>query len=260
MKKEHYVSIFAFLLLFSVLYFGCETKSKDTIAVEKSRALNFETINIQKLKTEAVERLDETTKQEFLFLNQMYNEASNDSLKTEALKKIAGFWYKNEEIILSGQYAKNIAEEVKTEDTWSITGTTFSIAFKKAKNENEKDFAHKNAIEAFETAISINPENTQHRINLALCYVERPSKDNPMQGIMQLLDLNKANPDNVAVILQLAKLGMQTSQWEKVIGRLNKVLTLEPNNIDAVCMLASAYAGKGDVVNEEKYKNLCRKN
>jgi len=259
MKKEQWITIGVFTLIFCVLYFGCETKSTETIALEKSRALNFEKINIQKLKREAVERLDPDAKQQFAFLNQQYNVESDDSLKSEALKNIAGFWYRNKEILLSGSYALTIAEEENSEDAWSIAGTTFSIAFKNTTNENEKDFAHNKAVEAFESAISINPENIQHKINLALCYVERPAKDNPMQGISQLLELNRTFPENVAVILQLARLGMQTSQWDKVVGRLNKVLTLEPNNREAVCMLAQAYEGLGDQLNAKKYAELCKK-
>ena len=63
-----------------------------------------------------------------------------------------------------------------------------------------------------------------------------------MQGIQMLLKLNKENPDDTGVLLTLARFGMQTNQFEKVEGRLQKVLALEPNNRAANCMMADVLA------------------
>ena len=127
-----------------------------------------------------------------------------------------------------------VAELENTEQAWSIAGTTMTLGLKNADQEKIKKFCSKNAIKAFENAISMDPENVQHRTNLAICYAEYPSQDNPMQGIMMLLDLNKKHPDNVGVLITLARFGMQTGQFEKVQGRLQKVLSLEPDNLSLI--------------------------
>ena len=75
-----------------------------------------------------------------------------------------------------------------------------------------------------------------------------------MKGILQLRDLNQAHPENTAVLMQLARLSIQTGQWEKALGRLNSVLTLEPNNTKAPCMLSQVYRelGQADKANENE--------
>jgi len=258
MRREHWITISGFLLLFACIYLGCDTKSQETKALEKSRTLNFETINIQNLRDAALENLGPDKKQQFIVLSQQMNMESDDSLQTNLLMKIAGFWYENAEILLSGHYAQKIAEKEPTEQAWSIAGTTYLIALKEVDNDAQKKYAMQHAVDAFEKAISINPDNIDNKINLALCYVENPSEENPMMGIQQLLSLNQDNPDNVAVILQLARLGMQTGQWDKAIGRLEKALQLDPENMEVICMLASAYGGKGDSSNADKYRTLCQ--
>ena len=92
-----------------------------------------------------------------------------------------------------------------------------------------------------ENAISFDPDNLDHQINLALCYVEKPLEDNPMKGIMMLLELNKANPENISVLLQLGKLALQTNQIDRAIARFETVLEYDAENNQAHCFLADIY-------------------
>ena len=104
-----------------------------------------------------------------------------------------------------------------------------------------RDFCTQRAVNAFQNAASLNPTKLDYKINLALCYTENPPQDEPMKGILLLRDLDKENPDNAAINIQLARLAIKTGQFDKAIARLEKVLASEPNNKKAVCFLAEAY-------------------
>ncbi len=259
MNKSHWLSILFFSVLFGILYWGCDTKSSETKAVEKSRALNFESVNMQSLLEQGLKNLPGSERTKVLMMDQSLAKTQEDSEKVELLKKMAGFWYDNNNGLLSGYYAKEIADLTNTPEAWSMTGTTFFLSLKRAEEKNKKEYALEKALEAFENAISLEPDNIQHRINRALCFVDSPPKDNPMMGIQQLLELNRSHPDNVPVILQLARLGLQTNQFEKAIGRLEKALSIEPENQSTICLLAEAYAGFGEKTKAEQFAKLCKK-
>ncbi|MBK7605446.1 MAG: hypothetical protein IPI15_18140 [Saprospiraceae bacterium] len=67
------------------------------------------------------------------------------------------------------------------------------------------NFALKSS-KAPESAISLDPKETNHRVNLATIYAESPPKDNPMKGIMMLLDMSKSEPENITVMNTLGEL------------------------------------------------------
>lgn len=229
--------IFLSLLLFLGLYFGGSAKPSEIKSAEKSRALNAESTDISALLQDAKPSLTPLQSAELLSLETKLSESENDSTMVSVYKDIASTWYQYKRADISGFYALKIAESENTEKAWSIAGTTLTLGLKTAQKDKFKKFCSQNAIKAFENAISLNPENTQHRINLAICYAEYPSASNPMQGIQMLLKMNKEEPENTSVLLTLARFGMQTNQFEKVEGRLQKVLTLEPNNKAANCMM-----------------------
>ena len=90
--------------------------------------------------------------------------------------------------------------------------------------KRQGSIARPKPLSAFEKAISLNPGNVDHKINKALCFVELPDEGNPMQGILQLRELNQKHPDNVNVMVQLARLALKTNQLERAKERLQQAL------------------------------------
>jgi cytochrome c-type biogenesis protein CcmH/NrfG len=106
------------------------------------------------------------------------------------------------------------------------------------KEEKVIEFCANRAIQAFENAISLDPSDITNKVNLAVCYAERPPQNNPMKGILMLIDLNKKHPENVPTLSTLGRLGIQTGQFEKAVARLELALQIEPKNIKVNCLLA----------------------
>jgi cytochrome c-type biogenesis protein CcmH/NrfG len=110
---------------------------------------------------------------------------------------------------------------------------------------------------ALEKAISLEPDNSQHKINLALVYADLPPENNPMAGIQMLLDMNKKDPQDVEVIVRIGRLAIKTGQYDRAIERLKRALELDPQNKSAPCFLYQAYSGLGDQAKAEEFKARC---
>ena len=247
----------ACVLLFLILLFGFGTKSKEQKQLEKSRAQSFETLSIDNLLKDAKEKLPSDKLDIIHFFDKEIHDASSDSVKIEMLKRLSGEWYSQKEFALAGNYALQIAELTDKEEAWSIAGTTFAIGIKNNSDQKKKDYCTKKAIESFENALSVNPDNINHRVNMALCYTDNPPANQPMQGIMMLLELNKKYPENIPVMNQLARLAIQTGQFDKAIIRLNKILSLDDRNKKAICMLVDAHSGLGEIEKAKLFEEKC---
>jgi len=246
MNKTQWIVIISAAVLFSVLYFGLDTKPYSHSSVEEKRGLSAVSTDANSLVMEAKKSLGPQQIAVLTALEAEYQSAKTDSVKTGALKQLSSNWYKFERPDVAGYYAEEVASLSNEEEAWSIAGTTYSICIQRMKEEKVRGFCTERAISALETAASLNPDNLQHKINLALVHTENPPKENPMQGVLMLVDLNKQHPENVSVLTQLGRLAIKTGQLEKAVQRLGKAVELEPDNRSANCLLASAYENMGD--------------
>ena len=190
-------------------------------------------------------------------MNMRLSQATSDSLKIEEYKNLSSAWYQNGYYAIAGHYAEEIAKIENDELSWSIAGTTYAAGIQNSKDQKVKDFSVQRARKALENAISINPANVNHKINLAVTFAEQPLADNPMKGIMMLLDLNKQYPEDVSVLFQLARLGIQTGQYSKAVERIEKALSLEPDNQRIICLAVEAYNGVGNQSKADFFSKKC---
>ncbi|MDZ7877772.1 MAG: tetratricopeptide repeat protein [Saprospiraceae bacterium] len=207
-----------------------------------ARALTIENLNPETLIAQATTALTAAQRAVIEPLTQKLTAESTPSV----LKPLSAAWHNAEHDEVAALYAQRIAEAEKTDEAWSIAGANFYLALQKATDPNLRDFCSKRAAEAFQNAASLNPTKLEHRLNLALCFVENPPADNPMKGILQLRELDSQNPENTVVNFQLARLAIKTGQFDRAITRLEKIVAKEPKNQRFICLLADAYAGKSD--------------
>lgn len=258
-KKHQYIILSIFAALMLVFYFGFDIRSKEIKLAEKSRVGNLEITSIENIKRSAFDSLAPSAKAIFDGLQLKLNDAIDKDERILMLKQISGFWYRNGNYAIAGDVAKKIANQENSEESWAIAGTTFASGISNSTSRKLKKFNQSQAIKAFENAISLNPNNPENHTNLAICYAELPPKENPMKGILMLLDLSKRFPEDAGVSFQLGRLGMETGQYKKAVVRLEKVLTLKPNYKKASCLLAVAYEKLGDTNNANKHRVSCNK-
>jgi len=258
MSKSQILTISGAIVLFLLLYLCFDTTPPKLKSLEKSRILNIESTGLANLIKEAEVKMDAGQKSIIDAINLDLQKSIKDSVKRiEILKTLSGTWYDLGYTAIAGSYAEDIAVLQKSESAWSMAGTTYVICVKNSDYSKIKDFCAKRAVKAFENAISINPESIDARINLAICYVESPSQDNPMQGILMLRELNEKYPENVSVLNQLGRLALQTNQTEKALERLEVAFRLDPDNKNTICLLATAYSNAGNVSKASEFNKKC---
>ena len=239
------------------MYFGCDTKPSKHKIIEKQRAENVESTSVSSLLLTAKSDISKTDGPAIMSLEMEMENAQDDSTKVEVLKSLSSTWYRLGKPAIAGHYAEQVAHIENSEGAWSIAGTTYSICVQREKEEKVKAYCTDHAISALENASSLNPDNSQHQINLALVYTESPPPDNPMKGILMLVNMNKANPEDVAVLNQLGRLAIKTGQFDKAIERLGKAVEIEPNNPMSNCLFGQALKEKGNQAEAERYLAKC---
>jgi tetratricopeptide (TPR) repeat protein len=257
MTKSQIATVGAAVLLLLVMYIGCDTKPQKIKDVEKSRSLVTEATDINVLLTEAKDSLKPSQLALISALEDELAAQPTDTGKVSKLKQLSGQWFQLDRPAIAGHYAEEVAELLNTEESWSITGTTYAIAVQSGRNQRVRDYATGRAVKAFENAISINPKEIGYKLNLALLYTDNPPADNPMKGILMILDLNRANPDNPNILMNLGRLAIRTNQFDKAVERLERALTLDPSLTPAICMLGQAYAGLGQMDKAKSYEQRC---
>jgi tetratricopeptide (TPR) repeat protein len=229
--------------LFALLYFGGRTTPSNRSNVEKTRALTAESsTGVEKMIVSAKADLTEENLAPIVAIEAQLPLQLTDSLRAESFKTISREWYLLNKYEVAGIYAMKVAEIENTETAWSIAGTTFGFALQREKDAEKRKFSVEQAVKAFKKAIEINPNETQHQINLGLTYVET---EQPMQGIMMLRELSQKEPENTAVLMALGQLSIRSGQYDKAIERYEQVVKLEPNNVKGHYALAQMYQSLG---------------
>ncbi len=258
MKKPQYFALLAAAVLFLGLYLGFDTKPSGQQTVEKSRAIQGEATSFESLLADAREHLGESEKAAAAELDKQYDAAATDSERIEVLKKLSGFWYRTGNRAVAGGFAERVADLEQTDAAWSIAGATYFQALQASDNPVLRQYCAGRAVKAFESAASLNSDEPEHRVNIALVYAEQPSADNPMQAVMLLRDLEAKYPNEPAVYNALGRLAIKTGQWERALQRLEKAYELDPANPNTPCLLAKAYEGAGMADKAETFAVLCQ--
>lgn len=259
MNKPQYIALLAALALFCTLYLGFGTLPADQKKVEQSRTIQMVGVSFDALVDDARAHLDDKQSANLQEIEQQVSSANTDAERANRLKLLSGWWYAEGHPEIAGGVAEQVAELEQTDAAWSVTGATFYGAIAGQQNAKVREYCAIRAVNAFESAISLNPEKIEHRVNLALVYAENPASDDPMKAVKLLRGLEAEHPDNPAVYNALGRLAIKTGQWGRAIERLEKARSLDPENLNTVCLLAKAYNGLGNSAKAAEFEAQCNK-
>ncbi len=257
MNKSQYLAALVALLVFLGLYLGFDTTPADQKITERSRGIQLESTSFETLLEDARAHLTDEAAKRTLELEEQLAKASPGAEQIKALKQLSGWWYEQGQIPVSGAYAEQVAELAKTDTAWSVAGATFFQALIGQMDAKIRDYCGTHAVKAFESAISLNPYQVEHRVNLALVYAENPPPDEPMKAVLQLRELERQYPESPAVYNALGRLAIKTGQWERAVQRLEKAWSLDSDNPNTPCLLARAYEGAGQADKAAEFAARC---
>ena len=257
MNKSQYLAVFGALALFLGLYFGFDTKTDTQKTAAHSRALQAESTSMESLLEDAKSHLTPAQTAQVNEQEQLLEKAASDAEKVAVMKRLSGLWYDFGQIPVAGGYAEQIAGIENADTSWSVAGATFYNGLVTSQDATIRSYCADHAVKAFESAASLNPDQAEHRVNLALVYAENPPPDNPMQAVLMLRDLEKKYPENPAVFNALGRLAIKTGQWQRAVDRLEKAWSLDKKNQNTPCLLAKAYEGLGNSIKANEFAKIC---
>ena len=257
MNRGPLVLIAGAVVFVLILFFAFDTVPSDQAQIEKSRALNFETVELESMVQASTQALPADEAAFFRTYDNLVRTAQSDSARIAALEQLSAAWYQRGGFAEAGYYAEQIAEIEPSAMNWEAAAMTFWNCIRSDLDLESRTICRSHAEQSFQNAISLDPENVTYRVNMAVCNATLPPSDNPMKGIQSLLSLNEKYPENTSVLFWLAKFGLDTGQTDKAIARLQKALELAPDERRLHCLIAEAYRQNGDSANAERHMVEC---
>ena len=250
MKRQQLLVITGgLLLLVSLLIFGKRIPEKTALPAASSTAKANNAFDIKAMIASEKEHL--TTAQQ-AYLNSVESGVVRGDVKNQQIKvyhQLAAFW--NDSIGRPEPYGYYTAEAAKLENSeksLTFAAQLFLRNLRAVADPGLKGWMATEAKVLFEKALALNPANDSARIGLGSSYIFGSSAEDPqevMQGIQQILQVAKKDSNNMYAQLMLGIGGVVSGQYDRAIDRLNKVLSFQPQNLEALLTLAEAYERTG---------------
>jgi tetratricopeptide (TPR) repeat protein len=200
------------------------------------------------------------------YVNELENSVSRGDVKGQqekAYTDLARFWHDsldNHELYVF--YISKAAMLVNSEKNLTFAARQISGDFRNEPDVAKRGWKADQAIALLTKAIELNPANDSLKIDLGAAYIfgkgMAGNAEETMKGVQQLLQVVRKDSSNMQAQMVLGIGGVVSTQYDKAIERLNKVIQNQPKNAEAVSWLAEAYAGKGDKVNARKWFEISK--
>ncbi len=171
---------------------------------------------------------------------------------------LASFWKDSAGVFVP--YAYYLSEAAKLDN--SEKNLTFAARLilenmRREENVEIKTWEAETAASLFQKALQLDPDNDDLKVGLGSCYVYGQGMagdpQQTMKGIQQLLEVVRKDSNNMQAQMVLGIGAVISGQNDRAIDRLNKVVSFDPHNLEAVSWLADAYAATGDKANAVKW-------
>jgi len=253
------------LLLSTLLFFGTTVAKKDPASTKTAgNKPSAPAFNIVNYISEAKKKLSVP---QLNYVNKLENGVSRGDVKEQQIKvynQLATFWDDSlHEHELHLFYTSESAKLVNSEKNLTFAAQMMLDDLRNESNAALRGWKGEQAIDLFERAIAITPDNVNLKVGLGSCYVfgkgMAGDPQETMKGIQQLLQVVRNDSMNMQAQLVLGIGGVISNQYSKAIDRLLIVIKNQPENLEAVSWLADAYAASGDKTNALKWYEISKR-
>ena len=238
-KKYFWFLIASIIIVVFFIFIPYKNKKSSNKHSHEDSGITIEEFQKDLLSTSNSEFIDS-----FEIFNQLVS-TSNDSLsKIQSYSNIIAFLNRKEQPELASLFVFRKADWIKNTNSWALTGDNFiNLLLYDSLNAKVVNDIKQKAVYSYEKAVSLDSNNIEAKLKLAQCYME--IQNEPMLGVQILLKLVEKNPNQIDAQMLLSKFGLISGQFEKVAPRLEKILSLQPDNIQALLMKADMFAQQG---------------
>ncbi len=265
MNKQILLAGAALITVASLFFFGRTAAKKNTVNTSAATTQHQHPhFDIVQYITETKQKLPAS---QALTIGKLENTVTRGDVLNQQINantQLANFW--KDSIGAADPYIYYLSQAAKldkSEKNLTFAAQLILDNLRREQDEAKLDWKTDLAIELFEQAITLNPENDDLKIGLGSCYIfgkgHSGKPEETMKGIQQLLAVVRKDSLNMKAQLVLGIGGYLSRQYDKAIDRLNKVVSAQPNNVEAVAYLADAYANHGDKAEAIKWYKVMKK-
>ena len=202
-------------------------------------------ISIDTILALAVSQLTEA--QKISFSNLKDKKVTDEAGQLAVYHDLAHFW--RDTIGIFEPYAWYEAEAArleKSEKSLTFAARLFLDNLQSDENPTRRQWKALQAKDLFERSLNINPNNDSARVGLGACYLFGNVSANPMEGIAKIREVLAKDSTNLYAQLMLVRGSLLSGQYDKGISRLNTVLGLAPDNVEATLLMADLQERTGN--------------
>ena len=174
--------------------------------------------------------------------------------KLDVFHQLAHFWKDSARIF--EPYAWYEAEAARLENSEKSLTFAAHLILENLRNEESEQLKRWKALQAkdlFERSLRINDKNDSTIVGLGACYIFGNIADNPMEGILKVRQVVERDSTNIYAQMVLGHGSLISGQYDRAVDRFGKVLLLDPQNLEAILMMAEVYERKADKPNAIKW-------
>lgn len=204
---------------------------------------------------------------QLIYLGKLENSVTRGDVNSQLITantQLANFWKDSARAFEPYVYYLSEAAKLdKSEKNLTFAAQLILDNLRAEQDEAKLNWKTAQAIALFEKAIELNPNNDDLKVGLGSCYIFGKGRvggpEEAMKGIQQLLSVVRKDSNNMKAQMMLGVGGYVSGQYDKAIERLQKVITAQPDNLEAIAFLADTYAAKGDKVEAIKWYQISRR-
>jgi tetratricopeptide (TPR) repeat protein len=174
--------------------------------------------------------------------------------KLDVFHQLAHFWKDSARIF--EPYAWYEAEAARLENSEKSLTFAAHLILENLRNEESDQLKRWKALQAkdlFERSLRINDKNDSTIVGLGACYIFGNIADNPMEGILKVRQVVEKDSTNIYAQMVLGQGSLMSGQYDRAIDRFEKVLALQPVNLEAILLMAEVFERKEDKANAIKW-------
>lgn len=261
MKKSQIATIVIILVVMGYLYALpvkglIKPKPENTTAAAATAAKAAVTVTVADVSAKAKQALETTPAKQISDLEaQLSNAPVGGKLALE--KQLATKWDEVGQFAPAAFYYLDIARQSNQLADWLDAGKCFNSAYKVSQDTAAQAAFITNAVEAFDHATKLQPNNLEAKMGLGIAYVNGGAM--PMQGIALLLEVVKQEPKNHDALLNLGMFSMKSGQYDKAVQRFKTMVAIK-EEVEPYFYLAESYKQLGQkeeaIAAYEKCKEL----
>jgi tetratricopeptide (TPR) repeat protein len=137
-------------------------------------------------------------------------------------------------------FAFYTAEAARLENSEKSLTFAAHLLLDSLPDENDpriKEWEAFQAKDLFERSLKLNPNNDSSKIGLGEVYLYGGIAM-PMQGISLIREVAAKDPTNIYAQMSLGRASLMSNQIDKAIKHFKKVVSLQPNNVEAIFRVA----------------------